>query len=224
MHLYFDFYHYKSGAVGTDKKQMTRDVLKVNADESEILTIIARSLPSSLKKTENWNCSSFTNDFSHRDPGGFGEIHLMFPLTAMLNHSCFPNIARWKERQILQNHFFPNFLLRSVRRPPQGGFLMRVVAARPIKKGQITVQYIITICFLMAFMRFQRMTKYFRWANIQQLHRHAGSSAGKREDLKQLSQIKTHKETKYRPNIYEGALCSFAPREKYAMQVFLIIW
>ena len=44
MHLYFDFYHYKSGAVGTDKKQMTRDVLKVNADESEILTIIARSL------------------------------------------------------------------------------------------------------------------------------------------------------------------------------------
>ena len=71
------------------------------------------------------------------------------------------------------------------------------------------------------------MTKYFRWANIQQLHRHAGSSAGKREDLKQLSQIKTHKETKYRPNIYEGALCSFAPREKYAMQVFsyyLIKW
>ena len=44
MHLYFDFYHYKSGTVGTDKKQMTRDVLKVNADESEILTIIARSL------------------------------------------------------------------------------------------------------------------------------------------------------------------------------------
>ena len=38
------------------------------------------------------------------------------------------------------------------------------------------------------------------------------------KDLKQLSQIKTHKETKYRPNIYEGALCSFAPREKYAMQ------
>ena len=163
----------------------------------------------------------------------------------MLNHSCFPNIARWKllnkttenctfcvywiiehlkkVTQLLWT-FVPNFLLRSVRRPPQGGFLMRVVAARPIKKGQITVQYIITICFLMAFMRFQRMTKYFRWANIQQLHRHAGSSAGKREDLKQLSQIKTHKETKYRPNIYEGALCSFAPREKYAMQVFLIIW
>ena len=46
-----------------------------------------------------------------------------------------------KERENLPKELFvPN--LRSVRRQSQGGFLMRVVAARPIKKGRIHISHI----------------------------------------------------------------------------------
>ena len=38
--------------------------------------------------------------------------------------------------------FVPNFHLRSVRRNAQGGFLMRVVAARPIKKGRTHISIV----------------------------------------------------------------------------------
>ena len=81
----------------------SRDFLGVKTDESKILSIIARYEVQLSTSTSALECtfnvfqtrSSFTNDFSHRDPGAFGELHLMFPLTAMLNHSCFPNIARY---------------------------------------------------------------------------------------------------------------------------------
>lgn len=84
------------------------ETLKLNAAEDDILQII---------------CNSYTNDFSHNSPGS-GEVHMMLPLTAMLNHSCFPNISR-------------SFYQTSE------GFKMRVVASRPIKKGdQIFNSYI----------------------------------------------------------------------------------
>jgi len=84
------------------------DTLKLSMTEDEILHIIT---------------NSYTNDFSHTFPSG-NQVHLMFPLTAMLNHSCFPNIAR------------------SIHHTASG-FKMRVVASRPIKAGsQIFNSYI----------------------------------------------------------------------------------
>jgi len=84
------------------------NTLKLDMTEDDILSIIT---------------NSYTNDFSHSCPSG-NQVHLMFPLTAMLNHSCFPNISR----SIQQT---------------KNGFKMRVVASRPIKAGaQIFNSYI----------------------------------------------------------------------------------
>ena len=55
-----------------------RNTLKLNLDEDKILRVIT---------------SSYTNDFSHSLPNG-NQAQLMFPLTAMMNHSCQPSISR----------------------------------------------------------------------------------------------------------------------------------
>ena len=57
-----------------------RNTLKLNLDEDKILRVIT---------------SSYTNDFSHSLPSG-NQAQLMFPLTAMMNHSCQPSISRWR--------------------------------------------------------------------------------------------------------------------------------
>ena len=56
-----------------------RNILKLDLDEDRILRVIT---------------SSYTNDFSHTLPHG-NQAQLMFPLTAMMNHSCQPSISRW---------------------------------------------------------------------------------------------------------------------------------
>eukprot|EP00092_Neocalanus_flemingeri_P005018 GFUD01005395.1.p1 GENE.GFUD01005395.1~~GFUD01005395.1.p1 ORF type:complete len:523 (+),score=168.51 GFUD01005395.1:74-1570(+) len=96
----------------TDKYKTVVDyalnTLKLDMTKDDILEIIT---------------NSYTNDFSHTFPSG-NQVHLMFPLTAMLNHSCFPNIARSIQYT-------------------EKGFKIRVTASRPIKAGsQIFNSYI----------------------------------------------------------------------------------
>ena len=55
-----------------------RNILKLRLDEDTILRVVT---------------SSYTNDFSQTLANG-GQAQLMFPLTAMMNHSCQPNISR----------------------------------------------------------------------------------------------------------------------------------
>ena len=56
-----------------------QNILKLRLEEETILRVIT---------------SSYTNDFSQTLVNG-GQAQLMFPLTAMMNHSCQPNISRW---------------------------------------------------------------------------------------------------------------------------------
>ena len=56
-----------------------RNILKLRLDEDKILRVIT---------------SSYTNDFSQTLSNG-NQAQLMFPLTAMMNHSCQPSISRW---------------------------------------------------------------------------------------------------------------------------------
>ena len=93
------------------------NVLKLAVSEDDILKIIT---------------SSYTNDFSFILPNGNQvrteartcsaqtptQVQVMFPLTAMMNHSCRPSIYR------------------SIYQTEQGAFKMSVRAARSLKAGE----------------------------------------------------------------------------------------
>ena len=93
------------------------NVLKLAVSEDDILKIIT---------------SSYTNDFSFILPSGNQvrteartcsaqtptQVQVMFPLTAMMNHSCRPSIYR------------------SIYQTEQGAFKMSVRAARSLKAGE----------------------------------------------------------------------------------------
>ena len=93
------------------------NVLKLAVSEDDILKIIT---------------SSYTNDFSFILPNGNQvrteartcsaqtptQVQVMFPLTAMMNHSCRPSIYR------------------SIYQTEQGTFKMSVRAARSLKAGE----------------------------------------------------------------------------------------
>ena len=66
-----------------------RNTLKLNLNEDKILRVIT---------------SSYTNDFSHSLANG-NQAQLMFPLTAMMNHSCQPSISRWRTSLSRTIHF-----------------------------------------------------------------------------------------------------------------------
>ena len=97
-------------------------ILKMDLTEDEILRVIT---------------SSYTNDFSHTLQNGnqvwkeliffglnlFCQIQLMFPLTAMMNHSCQPSISR-------------TITTVSNNKQDMMQFKMRVVAAKPLSQGE----------------------------------------------------------------------------------------
>lgn len=85
------------------------NVLKLDVTEDDILKTIT---------------SSYTNDFSFMMPTG-NQIHLMFPLTAMMNHSCQPSVYR------------------SIYQTDTATFKMSVRAAKSLREGdQIFNSYI----------------------------------------------------------------------------------
>ena len=82
-----------------------RNTLKLNLNEDKILRVIT---------------SSYTNDFSHSLANG-NQAQMMFPLTAMMNHSCQPSISR-------------SITVTGTRESPE--FRMRVVAAKSLIEGE----------------------------------------------------------------------------------------